>query len=176
MHKLEKGYVHIYTGDGKGKTTAALGMTLRAAGAGLKVLIIQFMKGQHYSEITALEKLAPLVEVIQTGRSHCIRREEVEAIDREEAMKGIYRARQALEESDFDMLILDEILVAHWFGLVSTKEILSLITDRPAHIELVLTGRRAPAEIVQRADLVTEMLDIKHYYTSGVQARKGIES
>jgi cob(I)alamin adenosyltransferase len=176
MYKLEKGYVHIYTGDGKGKTTAALGMALRAAGADLKVLIIQFMKGQHYSEIKALEKLKPQVEIVQTGRSRCIRREEVEDIDRQEAMKGIYRARQAMSESDFDMIILDEILVAHWFGLVSTKEILSLITDRPAHVELVMTGRRAPAEIVREADLVTEMLEIKHYYTSGVQARKGIES
>jgi cob(I)alamin adenosyltransferase len=176
MSKLQKGYVHVYTGDGKGKTTAALGMALRAAGADLKVLIIQFMKGQHYSEITALEKFAPQIEVVQTGRSRCIRREEVEAVDREEAMKGIYRARQALDESDFDMLILDEILVAHWFGLISTKEILALITDRPSTVELILTGRRAPAEIIQQADLVTEMLEIKHYYTSGVQARKGIES
>jgi cob(I)alamin adenosyltransferase len=176
MTHLPKGYVHVYTGDGKGKTTAALGMALRAAGAGLKVLIVQFMKGQHYSEITALEKLTPQIEIVQTGRSRCIRREEVEAVDREEAMKGIYRARQALAESDIDMLILDEILVAHWFGLISLKEILKLITDRPAHVELILTGRRAPTQIVQQADLVTEMLEIKHYYTAGVQARKGIES
>ena len=176
MTKLPKGYVHVYTGDGKGKTTAALGMALRAAGAGLKVLIIQFMKGQHYSEITSLERLADHIEVMQTGRSRCIRREEVEDVDREEAARGLYRARQALVESDVDMLILDEILVAHWFGLVSTKEILALIQDRPPAVELILTGRRAPAEIVQQADLVTEMLEIKHYYTAGVQARKGIES
>jgi cob(I)alamin adenosyltransferase len=176
MNKLEKGYVHVYTGDGKGKTTAAFGMALRAAGAGLKVLIIQFMKGQPYSENVALEKLSSQIEVVQTGRKRCIRREEVEDIDREEAVKGLYRARQAMDESDFDMLILDEILVAHWFGLVSTKEILSLIAGRPEHVELVLTGRRAPVEIIQQADLVTEMLEIKHYYTAGVKARKGIES
>ncbi len=176
MKKLPKGYVHVYTGDGKGKTTAALGLALRAVGAGLKVLIIQFMKGQPYSEITALQKLAPMVEIVQTGRSRCIRREEVEDVDRQEAMKGLYRARQALEKSDFDVLILDEILVAHWFGLVSTKEILSVMADRPEHTELVLTGRRAPVEVIQQADLVTEMLEIKHYYASGVQARKGIES
>ncbi len=176
MNKLHRGYIQVYTGDGKGKTTAAFGLALRAAGAGLRVLIIQFMKGQAYSETTALERFSPQIEVMQTGRNKCIRKEEVTEEDKQEAHRGLYRARQAFSESDVDLLILDEILVAHWFGLLSLPEILSLIESKPNSLELVLTGRRAPAEVVQKADLVTEMLEIKHYYQAGVPARKGIES
>jgi len=176
MSKLKRGYVHVYTGDGKGKTTAALGLALRAAGADLKVAIIQFMKGQSYSEIEAVNRYLPQIDVLQTGRTQCIRKEDVTDEDRAEAQHGLYHAREALAGSDIDLLILDEILVAHWFGLVSLNDILFLIDHRPEHLELVLTGRKAPPEVVQRADLVTEMLEIKHYYTQGVFARKGIES
>ncbi len=176
MNRWKKGFIHVYTGDGKGKTTAALGLTLRALGAGLRVGIIQFMKGQVYSEIKALEQFVPQVEVLQTGRSKCIRREEVTEEDRQEARHGLYHARQAMEESDLDLLILDEILVAHWFGLVTLEEILTLLKQKPDRLELVLTGRKAPPEVMQMADLVTEMLEIKHYYKIGVPARRGIES
>jgi len=176
MTPLPKGYVHIYTGDGKGKTTAALGLALRAAGAGLKVLIIQFMKGQEYSETKALKRFSPEIGFIQTGRRKCIRKEEVSDEDRREAHRGLDLARQAMLKGEIDLLILDEILVAHWFELVSLDEILSLLDARPRCLELVLTGRRAPQELIKKADLVTEMRAIKHYYEIGVPARKGIES
>ena len=176
MSKLDRGFVHVYTGDGKGKTTAALGLALRAAGADFRVAIIQFMKGQVYSEIRAIMECLPQIRVLQTGRSQCIRKEDVNDEDRSEAQHALYHAREALQDPDLDMLILDEILVAHWFELVSLEEILKLIESRPAHLELVLTGRRAPKEVMQAADLVTEMLEIKHYYKQGISARRGIES
>lgn len=173
---LKKGYVQVYTGDGKGKTTAALGLALRAAGAGLNVLIIQFMKGQHYSEIEALKRFPAEIEVIQTGRKRCIRKEEVTKLDHQEAHRGLELARQAMKEDEKDVLILDEIIVAHWFGMVTLSDILSLIESRPKHLEMILTGRRAPAQLVEKADLVTEMREVKHYYQIGVPARRGIES
>ncbi|RJP79926.1 MAG: cob(I)yrinic acid a,c-diamide adenosyltransferase [Candidatus Zixiibacteriota bacterium] len=176
MNLLHRGYVHVYTGDGKGKTTAALGLALRAAGAGLTVTLIQFMKGQPYSEIVALERFAPQIQVMQTGRTKCIRREEVAEDDRAEAQRGLDRARQILAGSERDLLILDEILVAHWFGLVTSDDLLGLMEMRPPQVELILTGRKAPPEVMARADLVTEMLEIKHYYKTGVPARRGIES
>jgi cob(I)alamin adenosyltransferase len=176
MSPLKKGYIQVYTGDGKGKTTAALGLALRAVGAGLKVYVIQFMKGRRYSEMEALARLAPDIEILQTGRRKCIRKEEVTDADRRQAQLALVRAREILADARRDVLILDEILVAHWFGLVELDEILELMESKPAVMELVLTGRRAPAEVIARADLVTEMREIKHYYTAGVPARKGIES
>jgi cob(I)alamin adenosyltransferase len=176
MSKLDRGFVHVYTGDGKGKTTAAFGLALRAAGADFKVAIIQFMKGQAYSEIRAIQEFLPQIRILQTGRSKCIRKEDVNDEDRSEAQHALYHAREALDDPDLDMLILDEILVAHWFELVSLEEILRLIDNRPPHLELVMTGRKAPKEVMQRADLVTEMLEIKHYYKQGIPARRGIES
>jgi cob(I)alamin adenosyltransferase len=138
--------------------------------------MIQFMKGQAYSEIDAIQNYLPQLRVLQTGRSRCIRKEEVNDEDRAEAQHGLYHAREALEDPELDLLILDEILVAHWFELIPLEEILWLLDHRPPHLELILTGRKAPPEVVQRADLVTEMLEIKHYYTQGLAARKGIES
>ncbi len=176
MSKLDRGFVHVYTGDGKGKTTAAFGLALRAAGADFKVAIIQFMKGQAYSEIRAIQEFLPQIRILQTGRSKCIRKEDVNDEDRSEARHALYHAREALDDPDLDMLILDEILVAHWFDLVSLEDILGLIERRPSHLELILTGRKAPKEVMQRADLVTEMLEIKHYYKQGIPARRGIES
>lgn len=170
------GFIHVYTGDGKGKTTAALGLALRAAGAGLRVRIIQFMKGQHYSELDALKSLAPQIEIIQTGGKRCIRKEGVTDVDRREARRGLDVARRTLSEMDVDLLILDEILVAHWFELLSLADLLSLIGQRPPQMELVLTGRKAPQEVIEMADLVTEMREIKHYYKKGVPARRGIEN
>ncbi|MCX6639949.1 MAG: cob(I)yrinic acid a,c-diamide adenosyltransferase [bacterium] len=175
MGKLQKGYVQVYTGDGKGKTTAALGLSVRALGAGLKVGIVQFMKGSSYSELKALRRFAPDLQLLQTGRSKCIRKEEVNNTDRQEARRGLELAREFLNQDDLDVLILDEILVAHWFGLVSMDDMINILDHRPERIELVLTGRQAPEEIIRRADLVTEMTEIKHYYQSGVPARLGIE-
>jgi cob(I)alamin adenosyltransferase len=174
MANRRKGYVQIYTGDGKGKTTAALGLAIRASGAGLKVAIIQFMKGTPYSEIEALKKVDTRIQIYQTGRSKCIRQDEVTDEDRAEAQRGITLAGKYLQD-DVDVLILDEILVAHWFGLVSLNDINKLLTDRPDNIEMILTGRKAPPEIIEQADLVTEMTEIKHYYQVGVPARLGIE-
>ncbi len=176
MSPLKKGYIQVYTGDGKGKTTAALGLALRALGAGLKVYIIQFMKGRRYSELDALARFAPDVEIMQTGRRKCIRKEEVTDADRNQAQLALARAREILAGKRWDLLILDEILVAHWFGLIRLDEILDLMESKPVTMELILTGRRAPADVIARADLVTEMREIKHYYTAGVVARKGIES
>lgn len=176
MNRLKKGYVQVYTGDGKGKTTAALGLTLRAAGAGLKVRIIQFMKGRKYSELSALSRFSGQIEIIQTGGAKCIRKEDVSEADRKEARRGLDLARRTIQKNDVDLLILDEILVAHWFGLVALDDIIYLIDHRAERMELILTGRRAPQEIINRVDLVTEMREIKHYYQAGVPARKGIES
>lgn len=176
MSPMKKGYIQVYTGDGKGKTTAALGLALRALGAGLRVYLIQFMKKRRYSELEALARFAPDVEILQTGRRKCIRKEEVTDADRIQSRIALNRAREVLTGAQWDVLILDEILVAHWFGLVALDEILELMGIKPAAVELVLTGRRAPTEVIARADLVTEMREIKHYYTVGVAARKGIES
>ena len=176
MNGLKKGYVQVYTGNGKGKTTAALGLALRAAGAGLKVRLIQFMKGQRYSELKALEQHKDQIEVIQTGGSKCVRKEDVTEKDREEAHRALDLAWRTFKNGNIDILILDEILVAHWFGLVTEADVLALIESRPAQMELILTGRGATDAIVAKADLVTEMKEIKHYYQQGVPARKGIES
>ncbi len=176
MSALKKGCVQVYTGDGKGKTTAALGLALRAAGAGLKVRIVQFMKGQDYSELKALEKFKDHIEIIQTGGIKCIRKEEVTDFDRAEARRGLDLARKTITKNDVDILILDEILVARWFELVTVDDIIALIDKRPQDMELILTGRRATEEIIDRADLVTEMREIKHYYQKGVPARRGIEN
>ncbi len=176
MSGLKKGCVQVYTGDGKGKTTAAFGLALRAAGAGLKVRIIQFMKGQSYSELKAFERFPDEIEIIQTGGLKCIRKEEVTDKDRQQAHDGLEYARKTIQDNDVDILILDEILVAQWFELVAQEEILDLIDKRPEKMELILTGRRATDDIIERADLVTEMREIKHYYQIGVPARKGIES
>ena len=176
MTSLKKGFIQVYTGDGKGKTTAALGLAIRAAGAGFSVRIVQFMKGQAYSELKALERFSDFLEIQQTGGAKCIRKEDVTEGDRAEACRGLDLASKYLQDESVDVLILDEILVAHWFDLVSLEEILSLLEGKREDLELVLTGRRAPQEVIEKADLVTEMREVKHYYQQGVPARKGIES
>jgi len=172
--RLGKGYIQLYTGDGKGKTTAALGLALRAAGHGLRTYIGQFMKGQHYGELDALRAL-PLIEIEQYGDPRCIRREEVTPEHVRQAERGLERAREAMRSGAYDIIVLDEVCIAIWFGLLSVKKVLDFIAEKPEQVELILTGRRAPEALIQRADLVTEMREIKHYYTQGVIARKGIE-
>ena len=168
------GRVQVYTGDGKGKTTAALGLVVRAAGHGLKSYIGQFMKGQRYGELTALGD-HPLVKIEQYGSEGCIRRDQVTAEHRAQARRGLQTATTAMLSGDYDIVVLDEINVALWFDLLSIAEVSDLIQRRPPNVELVLTGRRAPGELIAQADLVTEMREVRHYFASGISARAGIE-
>jgi cob(I)alamin adenosyltransferase len=172
--QLSKGYVQLYTGDGKGKTTASLGLALRASGRGLRTYIGQFMKGQKYGELEALRD-HPLITLEQYGDPRCIRREEVTAEHVAQAHEGLERARAAMLSGDYDLVVLDEVNVSIWFGLLTTEEVLAFLDEKPEHVEVVLTGRRAPQDLIARADLVTEMREVKHYYQQGVMARVGIE-
>ena len=169
------GYVQVYTGDGKGKTTAALGLTLRAVGAGLKVYIVQFAKGMEYSELKALATFGEQVTVRQCGRD-CFIHQEPKQEDIDLARLGFNEARAALLSGDYDVVIMDEANIATYYSLVTVEELLELIDEKPAHVELIITGRKADERIIERAHLVTEMREVKHYYQQGVAARKGIES
>ncbi len=170
-----QGYVQVYTGDGKGKTTAALGLALRSAGAGLKVFIGQFIKSATYSEIKALERFSDLITIQQFGRGCFIRGNPCQA-DIDVARQGLDAIGTALRSGDYDVVIADEANVAFGCKLVSEADLIALIDARPADVELVLTGRNAPPAVIERADLVTEMKSVRHYYEKGVMARKGIES
>jgi len=171
-----KGYIQIYTGDGKGKTTAALGLALRAAGHGLKSYIGQFLKGQQYGELAAIEKLAPLVTIEQFGRSGFVHvTKDPDEIDIKMAKKGLESCRKAMLSGEFRIVILDEINVAVYFNLITEDEVHHLLDLKPSDVEIVLTGRYSPDSFIRRGDLVSEMKDIKHYYDSGVKARDGIE-
>jgi cob(I)alamin adenosyltransferase len=171
---MKRGFVQIYTGDGKGKTTAALGLSLRAAGRGLKVFIAQFAKGMYYGELKALERFAPQIILKQYGRK-CFIRGEPEEEDVRLAREGWKEILDVLEKEECDLLILDELGIALHYGLISLDEARDLIRSKPEGVELVLTGRKIPETLWEQADLVTEMREIKHYYNTGVQARKGIE-
>lgn len=173
MADWERGYVQVYTGDGKGKTTAALGLALRAAGAGLRVFIGQFVKGMEYSELRALARF-PEIEVRRYGRT-CFIDREPEPEDIAAARAGLAEARAELLSGRWDVVILDEANIATHFGLFPVEELLALIAAKPEGVELVITGRRADPRVVAAADLVTEMREVKHYYERGVQSRKGIE-
>ena len=170
-----QGFVQVYTGDGKGKTTAALGLALRAAGAGLKVYIGQFIKNADYSELSTLHRLADCITVQQFGRGCFLLTEPCQA-DIDAAQAALAAIGTVLASGAFALVIADEINVACALGLINDQDILNLMARRPAGVELVLTGRGAPASVLARADLVTEMRSIKHYYEQGVLARKGIES
>ncbi|MGD8969151.1 MAG: cob(I)yrinic acid a,c-diamide adenosyltransferase [Anaerolineae bacterium] len=172
--RLTKGYVQVYTGDGKGKTTAALGLALRASGHGLHTYIGQFMKGQRYGELEALRD-HPLITLEQYGDPRCIHREEVTTEHVAQAHRGLEQARKAMLSGDYDLIVLDEVNVSIWFGLLETEDVLALLDQKPEHVEVVLTGRRAPQALIDRADLVTEMREVKHYYQQGVKARAGVE-
>ena len=167
------GKIQVYTGRGKGKTTAAFGLALRAAGAGLRVYIGQFIKGCPYSENKALRKIKN-IKVEQFGRG-CFIKGTVKKKDEELARKGLEKVRKVIAQGKYQLVILDEINVALKFGLLDLAEVVKLIKTKPGGLELVLTGRYAPAKILKLADLVTEMKEVKHYYKKGVPARKGIE-
>jgi len=170
-----QGYLHVYTGDGKGKTTAALGLALRAVGAGMSVYIAQFAKGMVYSELSTLERLGDSITLEQWGRDCFIHNEPTDD-DRALARRGFERVREVLRSGDYDLVILDEGNIATYYGLITVDELLAAINDRPEHVEVVVTGRKADERLIEAADLVTEMRLIKHYYDRGVQARPGIES
>ncbi|MCD6503465.1 MAG: cob(I)yrinic acid a,c-diamide adenosyltransferase [Thermoplasmata archaeon] len=170
---LSKGYVHVYTGDGKGKTTAAFGLAMRAAGHGLKVAVVQFMKGIEYGEIKSARKLG--IEVYQFGTKEFVDPKEPRDIDVKLAKEALEKAKELIFSGNYDLVILDEVNVAMSFGLVDVKDVLNIIENKPENVEIVLTGRYAPEEIIKKSDLVTEMREVKHYFMKGVIARKGIE-
>lgn len=193
----DKGYVQVYTGNGKGKTTAAIGLAIRALGAGKRVLLLQFMKSKVYSEHNILPQISPDLHLETLGKPFFVAKEG--SLTAEElakwgsevvvfppgkppadyvavAVQGIARAKAAVSNGKYDLVILDEINVAMFFELVSWQQVEDVINSKLENVELVLTGRGASPELIERADLVTEMREVKHYYQQGVEARLGIEN
>ena len=171
-----KGLIQVYTGPGKGKTTAALGLAMRAIGHGLKVYVIQFMKGNiRYGELETARRLSPHIVIRQMGRETFVDRNNPDKIDIELAQQGLQLAGEIIGAGEYDIVVLDEINVAVDFGLISLEDLLKLLDTKPAHVELILTGRHAKREVIERADLVTEMVEVKHYYKAGIRSREGIE-
>jgi cob(I)alamin adenosyltransferase len=173
--KLEKGLVQVYTGNGKGKTSAAFGLALRAIGRGLEVYIIQFIKGGFdYGELYIADKL-PGLKLKAFGRGKFVSEKEPDKEDVDLAEEALRTAEEAVKSHEYDVIVLDEVNVALNLRLIKTERVLQLIREKPVQTELVLTGRKAPKEIIEAADLVTEMTEVKHPYNSGFRARKGIE-
>lgn len=170
---MGKGYVHVYTGNGKGKTTASLGLAVRAYLAGKKVFFGQFVKGMEYSELD-IEKYLPGLKIHQFGRDCFIYKDPTEE-DIIAARNGLETFREVLKNGEYDLVVLDELNIALYYKLFTVEEAVKIIKERAPHVEVVVTGRNAPEEILQLADLVTEMKEVKHYYNNGVMARKGIE-
>ena len=171
-----KGAIQVYTGNGKGKSTAALGLALRAAGYGYKTYMGQFLKGQSYGELKSVKKLSPLITLEQFGRKgflHVTERPGDE--DVRKARLGLRKCQAAMLSGKYRIIVLDEINVALHFHLLAEKDVLAFLGQKPSGVEVVLTGRYAPVSIIRRADLVTEMKERKHYYRKGLAARKGIE-
>jgi cob(I)alamin adenosyltransferase len=173
---LQKGFIQLYTGEGKGKTTAALGLALRAVGRGLRVMMIQFLKGdQETGELSMARRLSPEFVIKPMGRDGFVDPAHPSAQDVSLAEAALKEAHRILDEKMYDLLILDEINVAASLGLVDEDAVLKLMDDKPHDMELVLTGRGAPASFIERADLVTHMESTKHYFDQGETARVGIE-
>ena len=173
---IGKGYVQVYTGNGKGKTTAALGLAFRALGCGLKTYIGQFMKGQKCSELDAAMVVSDYVTIEQYGKTGFTKdKEHPDAQEMRNAKAGLVKARKAMLSGKYDIIVLDEINTAHFFHLITVEEMLELVKKKPDGVELVFTGRYAPQELIEAADLVTEMVEVKHYYNKGILSRKGIE-
>lgn len=169
-----KGYIQVYTGNGKGKTTAAFGLALRAAGAGSRVYIAQFLKGRKYSEHSLLKRLSDLITLKQYGRKRFIG-DQIELEDVQIALEGLNEIRKIMATGKYQLIILDEANIAVHYNLFSVDDLIKLIDSKPDDVELVITGRYANPKIIEKADLVTEMKEIKHYYRKGVKARVGIE-
>lgn len=173
---LGKGYIQVYTGNGKGKTTAALGLAVRAAGHGLRTVIVQFMKGWiDYGELKGVAMMSPFVEIHQAGRETFVNRKNPDPEDIRLAREGWELAKAVILGGKADLVVLDEINCAADFGLISAGDVIEVLRRKPEGMEIIMTGRGAPAEFVEIADLVTEMREIKHYYAKGVDARVGVE-
>jgi cob(I)alamin adenosyltransferase len=174
--KLMRGYVQVYTGNSKGKTTAALGLAFRAMGQGFKTYIGQFIKGQPYGELEAAKIASPYITIEQYGKDTFIHvQNPPDPEDIKMAQEGLAKARAAMISGKYDIIVLDEIITAHYFYLISLGDVWSIIKDKPEKTEIVMTGRYAPQELIEAADLVTEMVEVKHYFNRGVGARNGIE-
>jgi cob(I)alamin adenosyltransferase len=171
---MRKGYIQVYTGEGKGKTTAAFGLALRAAGANLKVFIAQFIKNRSCCEHAAFRRFRDLVTIRQFGTGLLTGHTRTDA-EIDSARKGVAKAARIIASGEYDVVILDEINMAVHAGLVGVDTVMKVLDEKPEHVEIVLTGRHADKRIIKRADLVTEMKEIKHYMRKGVTARKGIE-
>ena len=170
-----KGLVQVFTGNGKGKTTGALGTAIRALGHGFRVYIIVFMKGDYpYGEWNTLSKL-PNIDFARFGSREFIDPQNITPKDREQAEQALAAAREAMLSGDYDLVVLDEVNVAAAWGLVGLDKVIELINEKPKDVELILTGREADTKLIQLADLVTECVDIKHPYKKGIKARRGIE-
>jgi cob(I)alamin adenosyltransferase len=175
LEKYRRGLVQVYTGNGKGKTTAAFGQALRAVGQGYRVCVIQFMKGRKYGELLAAEKHLPDLTVHLSGLDSFVMRENPSPLDIELARSGLELARQAIASGDYDMVILDELNVAADFKLIPIDYIVGLIKGKPAALDLITTGRYAPPEIIALADTVSEIREVRHHYNAGIKDRAGIE-
>jgi len=175
LEKHRKGLVQIYTGNGKGKTTAAFGQALRALGQGYRVCVVQFMKGRKYGEFLAAEKYLPNLTIHLSGLDSFVMRDHPAPLDIELARQGLDLARRVIASGDYDMVILDELNVAADFKLIPLDEVIALIKSKPGRLDLILTGRYAPEEIIALADTVSEIQEIRHHYAAGVKERAGIE-
>jgi len=173
--KTDRGLVMIFTGNGKGKTTAAFGQALRAIGQGYRVFVVQFMKGRRYGELIAAQKYLPNLTILRSGLDSFVMRDHPADMDIQMAQKGLAAAKKAIKSGKYDMVILDEINVALDFKLIALAEIVELIKDKPAHLDLILTGRYAPPDLIYLADTVSEVKEIKHHYNTGIKDRAGIE-
>jgi len=175
MPRLEQGLVQVYTGNGKGKTSAAFGLALRAIGRGLKVYVVQFIKGGFdYGELYVVDRL-PNLKLKAFGRGEFVTEKPPGKEDVELAQEALALAEQVVKSGEYDIVILDEINVALNLKLIHLDEVLELLKNKPKHVELILTGRYAPKEIIEAADLVTEMKEVKHPFNKGYKAREGIE-
>lgn len=175
MNKDKPGLVMVFTGDGKGKTTAAVGQAVRALGHGYRVFMIHFMKGRDYGEFLALEKM-PGLTLVRAGRDCFVSRDNPDPVDLELARAGFDRAGEAIRSGEYDLVVLDEINVAVDFGLLEEEELISLLREKPPGVTVILTGRGASPELVKAADMVSEVLAIKHHYALGADYESGIES
>jgi cob(I)alamin adenosyltransferase len=169
------GLVHVYTGNGKGKTTAALGLALRAIGNGLEVGMVQFMKCDQFYGEYRISKDLPHLTLLPMGRDCLVYEDKISQADIDAAESALAKCREMIHSGKYDLVIMDEVNVAVKFGLVQVEDVVKLLKERPSQVEVVLTGRYAPPEIVELADLVTEMKCLKHPYSKGIPARAGIE-
>ena len=172
-----KGYFQIYTGTGKGKTTAALGLAMRAAGAGLRTYIGEFVKFREYNEVKVIRERFPEIKIELFGNEGlCINGRDLTDLDKKTACEGFDRSMAAMKSGEYDIVILDEICIAVHTGALSEDDAMRFVNERPENVDLVFTGRDATEKMIDAADLVTDMREIKHYYNAGVESRRGIDN